>query len=85
VYCLTLRRDVDIFHDVEEYWIDPVTFLILKQQAHFVRNWGSHTQEITRATDHSPRIDGLPPGAVIEFGPTVSNSPVNLNLPIPNP
>ena len=71
---LTLTRDVNVYHDIENYWIDPQTFTIIKQRSYSAQKAENHTDITTRQTLHRPKVSTLPQDAVIKFSPPQARS-----------
>lgn len=69
VYRLTLTRDVAIYHDIDEYWIDPQTYTIIKQRSRDSQRREERTDITALETIHSPRRNSLSHDAVIAFNP----------------
>jgi len=74
VYRLALKRDVAMYHDEEDYWIDPKTYTILKRRAHYTKDRGDHTNVTTRESSHHPKLDTIPTNKLIEFNPPASRA-----------
>ena len=69
VYRLTLTRDIAIYHDVEDYWIDPQSYAVIKRRSQYAKDRGNHTDLTTRETIHRPEFGTLSDSALIEFSP----------------
>jgi hypothetical protein len=75
VYRLTLKRDIaTMYHDVEDYWIDPHTYTILKRRAHYTIDRGNSQNVTTRETSHHPKLNTIPRTKSIEFSPPPSQA-----------
>lgn len=77
VYRLTLHiafgeRD----HDTHDYWIDPHTYMILRERAYSVTYSEDRVDTTRRDTFHSPEPDALPEDRMIEFEPPAWSLPV---------
>lgn len=71
VYRLNIRYDLERFHNEYIYWIDPQSYMILKDQAHEVVNPPSLPSVMDRDTTHSPLFNVLSGDARIEFDPPI--------------
>ena len=78
VYRLTLLRDVAMYHDVEDYWIDPHTYTIIKRRSQYAKDRGNHTDFTTRESTHRPKLGTLTDGSLIEFSPPHSRATKSL-------
>jgi len=62
VYRLTLDRKVAGFHDLENYWIDPHTYTILKRECRHIKpaEVFGYGNLIVRSSIHAPKINPSP-------------------------
>jgi hypothetical protein len=68
VYRLTLRATVAGFDDLENYWIDPRSYAILKREDRYIKPPGLFSPVIRKSL-HSPRINTLPEDTIVPFKP----------------
>ncbi|MFN7139946.1 MAG: hypothetical protein ACK4UN_11470 [Limisphaerales bacterium] len=73
VYHLRLWLEAGPFYDLDDYWVDPQTYTILKWRQHRRRNWGDHIEVTTRDALAAPQVNTLSPETVIQFEPPLPN------------